>query len=132
MKNDFLFVHIHPIKHLQLKYSIYYCVIPSIIKFRKVCLLIMTSKRIEWVDAYKGFGIFFVTFAHLSPCFPIEKHIYSFHMFLFYFLSGYIYKSSDVSLQQSVCKRAKSLLLPFLFWDISATIIEIIVGKNII
>lgn len=52
-------------------------------------------RRLGWVDALKGFGIFCVTLGHLS-CHPlIEAHIYSFHMFLFFFLSGFVRKNAE-------------------------------------
>lgn len=88
-----------------------------------------TSSRIEWIDILKGIGICFVTFGHLYPALPIEKHIYSFHMFLFFFISGYLYKHPG-SFQKQIKKKVVSLLVPFLCWDIFATIIDIFVNKN--
>lgn len=87
------------------------------------------STRIEWIDILKGIGIFYVTFAHLSPNIYLEKHIYSFHMFLFFFISGYLYKKPD-DLKNYIIKKSSTLLLPFVFWDILSTAIEIIIHGN--
>ena len=86
------------------------------------------GNRIEWLDVAKGIGIFFVTFAHLCPNFPnfpnfqIETHIYSFHMFFFFLLSGFLYKHPD-NPNEFTKKRVKSLLAPFLFWNVVGAVI---------
>ena len=85
--------------------------------------------RIGWIDTLRGIGIFYVTFGHLYPWFLIEKHIYSFHMFLFFFLSGYLYKQPK-SIKPFICKKAKNLLIPFAFWNVLSTTIEIIINGD--
>ena len=47
--------------------------------------------REKWVDILKGMGIIFVCLGHLSPGIFTETHIYSFHMPLFFFISGYLF-----------------------------------------
>ncbi len=88
------------------------------------------QKRIEWIDVLKGIGIIYVTFAHLNPAMPIEKHIYSFHMFLFFFISGYLFKK-PCSFRSYAKKQATVLLVPFIVWDIAATLYDIAAGKDI-
>lgn len=89
------------------------------------------KKYFEWIDTLKGIGIFYVTFAHLAPWYPLEKHIYSFHMFLFFFISGYLFRVSD-NYKRYVKKRANVLLLPFVFWNVLATLCAIVIdGENI-
>ena len=48
------------------------------------------ENRIQWVDMAKGYGIILVIFGHLHPKY-IVTWIYSFHMPLFFFLSGYCF-----------------------------------------
>jgi len=84
-------------------------------------------KRLEWVDALKGFGIFCVTLGHLSCHQLIETYIYSFHMFLFFFLSGFVRKDGE----NFVCKKTKSLLLPFLAWNTVSVFVGCLVTKDI-
>ncbi len=90
----------------------------------------MKNKRIMWIDSLKGFGIFCVTLGHLGCYPPLEKHIYSFHMFLFFFISGYLYRKSD-SIKTFITKKLKNIFLPFAIWSILSSIGDIILGASI-
>ena len=47
--------------------------------------------RLEWIDKAKGIGIILVILGH-TICPPnIKFWLYSFHMPLFFFLSGYVF-----------------------------------------
>lgn len=75
------------------------------------------SKRIEYIDIARGIGILLVVLAHndfgyISPY--GHEVIYSFHMPLFFFLSGYFIKT-NIPFLEFVKKRFHSLLKPFLF-----------------
>lgn len=77
----------------------------------------MTRKeREQWVDIAKGIGLYFVVLGHLvtygSKTFT---WIFSFHMPLFFFLSGYVcrYEENSFSWKKTLKKNVKSLLLPF-------------------
>ncbi|HLA07698.1 MAG TPA: acyltransferase family protein [Anaerolineales bacterium] len=74
-------------------------------------------KRIEYIDIARGIGILLVVLAHndfgyISPF--GHRVIYSFHMPLFFFLSGYFINTS-VSFFEFFKKRFHSILKPFLF-----------------
>lgn len=57
------------------------------------------KKRINWVDALKGFGIILVAIGH-SGCPQLLLHwIYIFHMPLFFMLSGLMFKDSEKSMR---------------------------------
>jgi fucose 4-O-acetylase-like acetyltransferase len=75
------------------------------------------SKRIEYIDIARGIGILLVVLGHndfgyISPF--GYKVIYSFHMPLFFFLSGYFLKTS-IPFFDFFKKRFNSLLKPYLF-----------------
>lgn len=53
-------------------------------------------KRQRDIDALKGFGILLVVLGHVNPGFYIEKWIYSFHMFLFFFLAGITFSKKRI------------------------------------
>ncbi|MCL6751899.1 acyltransferase family protein [Nostoc sp. CCCryo 231-06] len=54
------------------------------------------SKRIEWIDCWKGLAIITVVLGHIVD--PLSKYIFWFHMPLFFFISGYLYsKKTDYS-----------------------------------
>ncbi len=75
------------------------------------------SKRIEHLDIARGIGILLVVLGHndfeaLSPF--GQQFIYSFHMPLFFFLSGYFINTS-ISFLDYFKKRFHSVLKPYLF-----------------
>lgn len=77
----------------------------------------MQIQREQWIDIAKFFGIFFVVFGHiydLAPVFSIT-YVYSFHIIIFWFLSGYCYKKSEKL--QSILHRARRLLVPYYFFS---------------
>lgn len=76
----------------------------------------MQTTRLPYVDALKGFAIFLVVLGHVLQHYYSHdalafRIVYSFHMPLFMFISGYVcYRKSEWSL---VKKRAVQLLVPF-------------------
>ena len=75
------------------------------------------SKRIEYIDVARGIGILLVVLGHNDFGYISvfgHKLIYSFHMPLFFFLSGYFINVS-VSFVEFFKKRFNSLLKPYLF-----------------
>jgi polysaccharide biosynthesis protein PslL len=75
------------------------------------------SKRIEYLDIAKGIGILLVVLGHndfeVISLF-VQRLIYSFHMPLFFFLSGY-FLNTAVPFFEFFKKRFNALLKPFLF-----------------
>ena len=65
------------------------------------------QSRAEWIDACRGLGILLVLLGHCNP--PFNKLIYSFHMPLFFILSGYLYKYP-----KDVFKYGKHLLIRYI------------------
>jgi len=75
------------------------------------------SNRIQYIDIARGIGILLVVLGHndFSIISPFAYHvIYSFHMPLFFFLSGYFINTSD-GFRTFAVKRFHSLLKPYLF-----------------
>lgn len=73
-----------------------------------------SSDRIDWVDQVKGLTIFLVVYGHNFPF--TEKYIYTFHMPLFFMISGFFHpKTSRVD---DIKKRGKSLLVPYFIWSL--------------
>lgn len=57
----------------------------------------MNNNRLEYIDKLRGFAIFLVVLGHIYLPYtdeggrhPIAEMIYSFHMQLFFFISGYL------------------------------------------
>jgi fucose 4-O-acetylase-like acetyltransferase len=75
------------------------------------------SKRIEYLDIAKGIGILLVVLGHndfeVISLFA-QRLIYSFHMPLFFFLSGY-FLNTAIPFFDFIKKRFNALLKPFFF-----------------
>jgi fucose 4-O-acetylase-like acetyltransferase len=84
------------------------------------------TQRIEFIDLLKGFAIFCVLWGHSIQYLrdgydffhdPVFEFIYSFHMPLFFMISGFFFKSSlKLNAKEFLCKKMKQLLLPCFVW----------------
>lgn len=89
------------------------------------------SRRKIWIDMLKGYGIFVVTLGHLGVWYPVEKHIYSYHMFLFFLISGFLYNEKR-SVVDTIRIKFRTLFVPFVLWDIVSSLVGgLISGQNI-
>lgn len=70
--------------------------------------------RIEWVDISKGIGILLVVLGHIWIIGKGIVYINSFHMPLFFFLSGYLFNLEKVDgFKHLAISRVKSILVPY-------------------
>lgn len=84
------------------------------------------KERINWVDHVKGFGIILVIYGHNLPY--LEDYIYSFHMPLFFFISGFFHPNNfNVAV---VKKRAKQILIPFFLWSAMLFLFWFFIGRK--
>lgn len=92
-----------------------------------------SSLRIEWIDVCKGLGIFLVVIGHTSIAQisqTVYNWIYSFHMPMFYMLSGMMLNDSKYSDFRSYIKRRlKTLIIPF--FCLNTLVWLIVKGLNI-
>lgn len=91
----------------------------------------IVTKRISYIDQLKGIAIFLVVLGHLighnaGSGNGLWTFIYSFHMPLFMFISGYLASvtSTEEALSWSkigrtILKKSRTLLLPSLTWGIA-------------
>lgn len=87
--------------------------------------------RVSWIDNAKFIGIFLVVLGHL----PIPEYainfIYSFHMPLFFFISGYLF---DVNKYDSFFKffkhRFRQLLVPYFFFNVITYFFWLLIGRR--
>lgn len=84
------------------------------------------KERIKWIDQVKGFAIFLVVYGHNFPVY--EKYIYSFHMPLFFMLSGVFHKESFSMI--NLKNKIRQLLMPYLGWSILLYMFWFILGRN--
>jgi len=79
------------------------------------------QERIIWLDNLKTFGILAVVLGHIAS--PLGYFIYSWHMPLFFFLSGFFLKF-ELSLNEFIKKDIKRLMAPYFIFAIFALIAE--------
>lgn len=101
------------------------------------------SLRLNWIDYAKGIGIILVVFGHvikglITPDLINEQFyyysvnfVYSFHMPLFFILSGYFFLSSysKRTVLQFVKIKLKTIIYPFVVWSLLQTTIEILLSN---
>lgn len=91
--------------------------------------------RQNWIDWAKAIGIYLVVVGHCTfTNTNIEGFIYTFHMPLFFLISGFLYKKEKLSITLYLKKLTNRLLVPYLFINLLITIWEltkfIIRGNN--
>lgn len=71
--------------------------------------------RLQWIDALKGMGIILVVLAHHSLPIALDTYIFSFHMPLFFFISGFLFDFGKYAGSSSnfVKSRFRSLIIPY-------------------
>lgn len=97
------------------------------------------QNKIQWLAVLQGFSMLLVVIGHVSltnlpgdPTTPIatgiENMIYSFHMPLFIFISGYLFYFTCIRKEKSykdvVIAKLKRLGIPFLAFTLMATILK--------
>lgn len=88
------------------------------------------GKRIEWVDIVKGFGILFVMFGHALLNKADAVWLYSFHLGLFFFCTGYTFHPERYETLGMLCKsRVKTVLLPYALYSVIWLIFETTVSS---
>jgi fucose 4-O-acetylase-like acetyltransferase len=89
----------------------------------------MAKERVNWIDYAKGIGIILVVIGHgwVSDTSMLSIWIYSFHMPLFFIISGMLIKDNTLKLPtwQIVKKYAKSILLPYYIFSLFIILVEI-------
>ena len=69
------------------------------------------NNRVKWIDTAKGIGIICVILGHLYV--PVAyAYIYSFHVPLFFFLSGYLF-NNKYSFRDFLKRKVRGLIIPY-------------------
>jgi fucose 4-O-acetylase-like acetyltransferase len=103
----------------------------------------MNNNRYQWVDVAKGIGIILVVYGHtmrgLNNASLIDANIfwvsdtllYSFHMPLFFLLSGLFFKKSIQKRGSGgiFIEKCKTILYPYMVWSLLQTMIEIVLSR---
>src|SRR6056300_1439805 len=99
------------------------------------------TKRFDYVDIARFYGIFLVYYGHVVERFmylKIEaaalqyKYIYSFHMVLFFFLSGMVIseKTLKLSFAGFLKKKFKTRVIPYLFFNFILLVLSLFLQRD--
>lgn len=75
-------------------------------------------QRIQYVDLFRSVGIILMVMGHVGFGNIFDKFIHSFHMPMFFFISGYMFRKNKYPLKNYFLKKVKSLLIPYIFWGL--------------
>ena len=80
------------------------------------------NKRIEYIDILRGIAMILVLIGHNDTI--LTNYIYSFHIPLFFFISGLTYKGNSVSLKEVIKKRFRNIVIPYIKNEFNPNIIK--------
>ena len=83
----------------------------------------MKGKRITYIDIAKALALFFVVLGHLPIKQPAFNFIFSFHMPLFFILSGMTLNIYKYNFIDFIKKKAKQIIIPYIIFSIIGVII---------
>lgn len=76
----------------------------------------LSDNRIYWLDYAKVIGIFLMIYGHGSLCGDLRNYVFSFHMPMFFFISGMLYK--PLPLRDTIKKDWMGLMIPYLLLNL--------------
>ena len=88
-----------------------------------------TNQRIAFIDAAKGFLILLMLLGHIWNDGLVHDIIYTYHMPAFFVISGILLHVSlpeDSSFLKVIIKKARTLLIPYLFFEVFAICVHIL------
>lgn len=84
--------------------------------------------RIAWLDGARGIGILLIVLGHVIPMTtPISHFIYSFHVPLFFFLSGMVLQKRSMCRQSFlnfIRRKTGSLLYPYVMFSVLSLVCD--------
>ena len=89
----------------------------------------ITKPRIDWIDSLRGFAMVLVVYCHNFPI--INDYIYSFHVPLFFFVSGIFHPNIAISrVKYEFKKRFITIMIPYYLWALLLFVFWYFIGKN--
>lgn len=89
------------------------------------------KERLSWPDLAKGIGIFLMTLGHSALVDrDVVAWIYTFHMPLFFFISGYFFTLKDGSPWKTIRHKAFPILMPMVTYSLCRWVLAAIGAVN--
>ncbi len=90
------------------------------------------KKRNSLLDVMKGIGILLVVIGHVSSNSILNRWIYSFHMPLFFFISGILYfLSTKVDSKTFLRKKFQGLLIPYFIFSLITFLYWVVIERHL-
>ncbi|MBP3635030.1 MAG: acyltransferase [Bacilli bacterium] len=93
------------------------------------------KKRINFIDIARAFAMIFIvlghTLVHSEHCRLIFKFLYSFHVVLFFILSGYTFKLKNESFLSFIKNKFIRIMIPYFVWAVLFLIPYMILGSKV-
>ena len=72
-------------------------------------------KRIDFIDAFKGIGVFFVIFGHMPIRPEMYSYVFSFQLAIFFFVGGFLYRDAHVmnTFTHYLKKKILRIIIPY-------------------
>ena len=88
--------------------------------------------RLNWVDTLKGIGIILVVVAHYRLPTALDTYIFSFHMPLFFFISGFLlnFVKYAESVTTFIKGRFRSLIVPYFAFAVLTCLFYILLDET--
>ena len=86
----------------------------------------LNKKRVVWIDYAKAFAMLFVIIGHVETGSRLTNWVYSFHMPLFFFLSGITLKADRGGKYQYIDKLLKRIIGAYLAYSILYFIYDVV------
>lgn len=85
-------------------------------------------RRFSFIDAFKGFGVFFVILGHMPIKGELYSYIFSFQLAIFYFVGGFLYRDAHMinSFWDYLIKKIKRILIPYFVLSFISGVIYIL------
>lgn len=92
----------------------------------------LSIRRINYLDYIKGFAILLVILGHIYYYDnPIKIFIYSFHMPLFFIISGFLSNNKSLDIKTTICNKFKSLIIPYIMFGCGIIFLKLIINNGI-
>ena len=82
-------------------------------------------KRLGFVDIYKFIGIVLMVMGHIGFGERFDFFIHAFHMPMFFFISGFLYKNNSLGIKKFFVKKFRSLIVPYISFGLIHFIVSV-------
>lgn len=89
------------------------------------------NSRNNWVDIAKAIAMFCIVLGHVDIKSNIQDFVYSFHIPVFIFLSGYCFSDKE-KFSAFLKKKLLRIIVPYFFFGILAIVVYLLLGKYMV